>query len=118
MEALTIHYFNTMAKLTKFDSGAIRDTQEGKPNFYECMSPFAMWRYGEYMEKSAEKYGADNWTKGIPIESYMKSLERHLLKLKMELKYGFTKEEGDHASAIMFNIMGLMHQQEIEKINN
>lgn len=118
MEVLTIHYYNTMAKLTKFDSGAIRDTSEGKPNFYECMSPFAMWRYGEYMEKSAEKYGADNWTKGIPIESYMKSLERHLLKLKMELKYGFTKEEGDHASAILFNIMGLIHQQEIEKINN
>lgn len=107
-----------MAKLTNFKSGAIRDSQEGKPNFYECMSPFAMWRYGEYMEKNAQKYGADNWTKGIPIESYMQSLERHLLKLKMELKYGYIKEEGDHASAILFNIMGLIHEQEMAKLNN
>ena len=62
-----------------------------------------MWRYGLYMNKAVSKYGADNWTKGIPIESYIQSLERHLLKLKMELKYGYTMEEGDHASAIIFN---------------
>jgi hypothetical protein len=102
--------------VTKFDSGAIRDTQEGKPNFYECISPFAMWRYGLYMNKAASKYGADNWTKGIPIESYIQSLERHLLKLKMELKYGYTMEEGDHASAIIFNAMGLIHEQEVAKL--
>lgn len=105
-------------KFTQFETGAVRDVSHGKPNFYECMSPFAMWRYGEYMEKAGQKYGEDNWIKGIPIESYMKSLERHLLKLKMELKYGIIKEEGDHASAILFNIMGLIHEQEMEKFNN
>lgn len=104
-------------EVTNFESGAIRDTQEGKPNFYECMSPFAMWRYGLYMEKAAQKYGPDNWTKGIPIESYIKSLERHLLQLKMELKYGYIMEDTDHASAVMFNIMGLIHQQEMEKLS-
>lgn len=101
---------------TKFKTGAVRDTQEGKPNFYECMSPLAYWRYGLYMSKASAKYGEDNWTKGIPIESYIKSLERHLVKLKAELKYGITMEEGvDHAAAIMFNIMGLLHEQDKKK---
>jgi Domain of unknown function (DUF5664) len=99
-----------------FGTGAVRDTQTGKPNFYECMSPLAYWRFGEYMAKASAKYGEDNWTKGIPIDSYMKSLERHLVKLKAELKYGIHLEPGvDHAAAIMFNIMGLMHQQEVAK---
>jgi hypothetical protein len=101
---------------TQFATGAQRDTQDGKPNFYECLSPFAQWRYGMYMADNAVKYGADNWTKGIPIESYIKSLERHLLKLKMELKYGKVMERGtDHAAAILFNIQGLMHEQEMQK---
>ena len=101
---------------THFATGAQRDTQDGKPNFYECMSPFAYWRYGLYMDKASAKYGPDNWTKGIPIESYIKSLERHLVKLKAELKYGIELEPGiDHAAAIMFNIMGLMHEQEMAK---
>lgn len=99
-----------------FDTGAVRDAQDGKPNFYECLSPFAQWRYGLYMSKASAKYGEDNWTKGIPIDSYMKSLERHLLKLKAELKYGIELEPGvDHAAAIMFNIQGLMHEQEMQK---
>ena len=101
---------------TEFDTGAVRDTQEGKPNFYECISPLAMWRYGLYMDKASSKYGTDNWTKGIPIESYMMSLERHLLKLKAELKYGIEMEPGvDHLAAVIFNAQGLMHEQEMQK---
>lgn len=103
-------------QLSQFESGAVRDTQEGKPNFLECMSPFAMWRYGLYMKKSADKYGGDNWTKGIPMESYLASLERHLLKLKMEFKYDHVMEDTGHAEAIMFNIMGFIHEQEMAKL--
>ena len=105
-----------MEKFHKFSTGSIRDSQEGKPNLYECLSPLAVWRYGLYMAKASAKYGEDNWTKGIPIESYMKSLERHLVKLKAELKYGIHIEEGvDHAAAIMFNIQGLIHELEKKK---
>jgi len=105
-----------MDAVTTFETGAARDTQEGKPNFYECLSPFAVWRYGEYMAVASAKYGDGNWQKGIPIESYMKSLERHFLKLKMQLAYDYDAEPGvDHAAAIMFNVMGLMHVQELAK---
>ena len=101
---------------THFDTGAQRDTQDGKPNFYECLSPFAIWRYGLYMAKASAKYGEWNWSKGIPVESYMKSLERHLVKLKMDLLYGHEEEPGvDHAAAILFNIQGLLHELEVTK---
>jgi hypothetical protein len=100
-------------EITQFETGAIRDTQKDKPQFLECMSPFAMWRYGIYMEKASRKYGPDNWTKGIPKASYLESLERHLIKLKMEFKHGHVAEPGvDHAAAIMFNIMGFLHECE------
>lgn len=106
-----------MSEKTQFDTGAVRDTQAGKPNFLECMSPFTMHRYGAYMAKASAKYGEDNWTKGIPPESYLKSLERHLMKLKEEFKFGFTREPGvDHAAAIMFNIMGFIHEEEVKRL--
>lgn len=99
-----------------FPTGAVRDTQDGKPDFLSCLSPFAIWRFGEYMAKASEKYGADNWQKGIPAESYLRSIERHLLKLKMELAYGYEFEPGvDHAAALLFNVMGLLHEQEMAK---
>jgi len=92
----------------------MRDTQDDKPNFLECLSPFALWRYGIYMAKASKKYGEWNWHKGIPMESYLKSLERHLHKLKMDFKYGHKMEpDVDHAAAIIFNIQGFMHEQEL-----
>lgn len=107
-----------MKKLTFFKSGAVRDSQEGKPNFLECLSPFAIYRYGRYMTRASSKYGTDNWTKGIPQASYLASLERHLLKLKMDFKYGHQMEPGvDHASAILFNIMGYLHEDELKRLN-
>lgn len=100
-----------------FGTGAVRDSQVGKPDFLDCMSPFAMYRYGEYMAVASAKYGAGNWQHGIPVESYLRSLERHLLKLKMQVRYGYDAEPGvDHAAAIMFNIMGLLHEQEMQRL--
>jgi hypothetical protein len=102
---------------THFETGAVRDTQDGKPDFLECLSPLAVWRYGEYMAQASAKYGAGNWKKGIPVESYVKSLERHLLKLKMQLAYGYDLEPNvDHAAAIMFNAMGILHELEVDRL--
>jgi len=102
--------------ITKYKTGAIRDKRQGKPNFLECMSPFAMWRYGEYMAKKAEKYGTGNWIKGIPQEDYLESAERHLLQLKMDFKYGYIMEHSEHAEAVLFNIMGFIHEAEMKRL--
>jgi hypothetical protein len=125
---------------TQFATGAVRDTQDGKPNFLECLSPFALWRYGKYMALASKRYGSDNWTKGIPRESYLASLERHLLKLKQEFKYNFFECEKcgnidfispvpevcpacgevatDHAAALVFNIQGFLHEGELAKLKD
>lgn len=100
-------------KKTSFSSGAVRDTQEGKENYVECLSFLAMRRYGLYMAKVSKKYGEDNWRKGIPITSYEKSLLRHIHK-HFANKYDGARLEPkvDHLAAARFNLDGLMHEEE------
>lgn len=99
--------------ITQFDSGAVRDTQDGKPNFLECFSPVAMWEYGMYMKGVSKRYPPDNWKRGIPQESALVSAERHLLQLKMETEYGVPPDGTDHAAALMFNVMVYLHERGI-----
>lgn len=100
-------------KITQFESGAIRDTQEGKLDFIETLSYTALSRYIKYMTGKKEKYGSGNFKKGIPIDSYEKSLMRHIDKY-MRNKYEGASDEldQDHLSAMVFNIFGIMHEQE------
>jgi hypothetical protein len=99
--------------ITKFKTGAIRDTQEGKVDFIETISWTALRRYGEYMTEKKKKYGCGNFKKGITIESYEKSLVRHIQKY-LENKYedGQQEVDQDHIAAIVFNAFGIMHEEE------
>ena len=103
-------------KVTTFDSGAIRDTQEGKEDYTETISWRAFKRYAKYMTKMASKYGSGNFKKGIPIDNYEKSMLRHVQKY-MENKYegGTVETEQDHLAAIVFNVFGIMHEEEGKK---
>lgn len=103
--------------ITKFETGAIRDTQEGKPDFTETISWTAFNRYAKYMTGKKKKYGAGNFKKGIPISSYEQSLIRHLDKY-MRNKYENGNDEltEDHLSALVFNIFGIMHEEEQMKL--
>lgn len=100
-------------KITKFDTGAIRDTQDGKEDYIETLSWTALKRYAQYMTGKKAKYGEGNFKKGIPIKNYEQSLVRHVQKY-MENKYegGFIEKDYDHLSAIVFNTFGIMHEQE------
>jgi hypothetical protein len=97
-----------------FESGAIRDSEEGKEDYTETISWTAMKRYAQFMTKNKEKYGAGNFKMGMPIDAYERSLIRHLQKY-MENKYerGQTEVEGDHLSAMLFNIFGIIHEEEM-----
>lgn len=103
-------------KITKWATGAIRDSQEGKEDYTETISWSAFKRYAQYMTGKKAKYGSGNFKKGIPIESYEQSLLRHVQKY-MENKYenGTIEKEDDHLSAMVFNIFGIMHEEEREK---
>ena len=105
-------------KITSFDTGAIRDSQEGKPDLIETSSPLADWRYAVYMTGKKKKYGQGNFKKGIPQSSYLASAARHMVKLRAleDCKtFGnpiqpWMEPEEDHAAAIRFNIDGFMHE--------
>lgn len=99
--------------MRSFKSGAIRDDDNTKPDFIETVSWTAFRKFGEYMTSKKTRYGQGNFKKGIPIESYEQSLVRHLQKY-LENKYeGGTQElNEDHLSAMIFNIFGILHEQE------
>ena len=62
-----------------FDSGAVRDTQEGKGRM-DFLPAFALMEVAKHFEAGANKYGDNNWRKGIPVSRYIDSGLRHLLK--------------------------------------
>ncbi len=103
-------------KITKFKSGAIRDTGAGKEDYIETVSWTAFKRFAQYMTSKKSKYGSGNFKKGISDTSYEQSLMRHTQKYLVN-KYEGGKEEPeeDHLSAVIFNAMGLLHNQELRK---
>lgn len=108
--------FGFKPPVTKFSTGAIRDSQVGKEEYVETMSWTALKRYAKYMTEKKSKYGAGNFKKGIPIDSYENSLIRHLHKyITNKYENGNEEKNEDHLAAIMFNCMGIMHEEENDK---
>ena len=91
-------------KIRKWDSGAVRDSAEGK-NRPDLIPVECLWRLARLYEKGAEHYGEHNWEKGIPDESFVASLERHIMKYRL----GMTDE--DHLASAVFNLFGLMYNE-------
>ena len=97
----------------EFSTGAIRDNDDSKEDYIETISWTAFKRYAKYMTGKKKRYGAGNFKKGIPIESYEQSLVRHLQKyLANKYEEGTEEKDDDHLSAMVFNIFGIMHEQE------
>lgn len=99
----------------QFNTGAVRDVELGKEDFTEGISWLALKRFAQYMDSKAVRYGRGNWRKGIPPESYVKSLARHLQKFLVEWEDGICEEHDDHLSAMVFNLFGIMHELELHK---
>lgn len=102
----------SVEKMRKFKTGAVRDDDIKKEDYVETISWRAMKRYAQYMTGKKSKYGVGNFKKGIPIESYEQSMLRHIQKY-LENKYedGIIEKEEDHLSAIVFNVFGIMHEE-------
>jgi hypothetical protein len=101
---------------TTFATGAVRDVQDGKEDYIESISWTALRRFSQYMSRMGTKYGLGNWRKGIPIESYECSLLRHIQKYLANKYDGAELEpEIDHLAAALFNLQGIMHEE--EKLN-
>jgi hypothetical protein len=114
---------NTDDKVMRsFDTGATRDTAEGKLDMEGFTHPMVMKQFAKYMnmnrlQSDGQLRDSDNWQKGIPIDAYMKSLKRHVDEVWLNHR-GFRQEAGPVAAlcGIMFNSMGMLH--EILKVND
>ncbi|KKN51643.1 hypothetical protein LCGC14_0620510 [marine sediment metagenome] len=89
----------------EFETGSVRDTEEGKPRF-DLISPHGLKRLADLMTKGAEKYGERNWEKGQHVSRFYSSMFRHMM----------TWREGDpvedHLAAILYNAMAIIHMEE------
>lgn len=90
-----------------FTTGAVRDTANDKPR-PDLISPFFLTRLGEHLRKGAVKYSEWNWAMGIPSSRCYASCMRHLMA------YAMGKTDEDHLAAAAFNIMAIIHNEEVE----
>jgi hypothetical protein len=112
-----------------FESGASRNSDDGKLDYDGFLSPQVLKSYALYMHKmryleDGNLRDSDNWQKGIPKSQYMKSMWRHFMDVwvgrrDISKDIGtvdrYTKEERvEQLNALLFNVMGLLY----EELNN
>lgn len=90
------------------DDKAIREPADGKGRF-DLISPFALMRLAKHYEAGAKKYASRNWEKGMPFSRYLDSAMRHLNKYLMGM------EDEDHLAAAAWNIIAIMHHEELDQ---
>lgn len=94
----------------RFDSGAERSIdvagQREKPVRYDLISPIALRRLAETYAEGAEKYGADNWKKGIPDSNLLNHALGHINA------YRAGDRSEDHLAHAMWNLATLAHFEE------
>ena len=104
--------------MREFESGATRDTVEGKFDFEGFLSPAVLNRYAEYMNKHRTQADgnvrdSDNWQKGIPLDVYMKSGFRHFFSWWANHRHvdDVVKEDIEESlCGLLFNAMGYLHE--------
>ena len=113
------HQDTRETKMREFETGATRDQDETKHDFEGYLSPLVLGRYAEYMTKNRQQADGsvrdgDNWQKGIPQSSYMKSGWRHFFDW-----WSDHRAEGgpplnsiieDALCGLLFNVMGYLHE--------
>ncbi len=102
--------------MRNFDTGATRDSDESKIDFEGFLSPKALKRFGEYMQKNriqadGKLRASDNWKKGIPLEAYMKSMWRHFYSVwEKHHDFDHSEDQEEDLCALFFNVQGYLHE--------
>jgi hypothetical protein len=97
-----------------FDTGATRDTDEGKHDIEAFFSPLVTKRRAEYMhlhrkQPDGNLRDGDNWQKGIPYQQSLKSLCRHIEDIKLLSRGYYAREDIETAiCAAMFNLESML----------
>jgi len=111
-----------------FQSGATRDSLQGKLSYVKALSPIVLQRYVQYLadhrlQADGSMRDFDNWKKGIPKDVYLDGLGRHFMAVWL-LQQEFPAEDNhgpvtleDSLAAIIFNASGWLHELVQERIN-
>ena len=104
-----------------FNTGANRDSDEGKLDYEAYLSPIVLQRFAEYMLKNAtlpdgSVRSGDNWQKGFGddhLDVCMKSLMRHLMDMWLFHRGFKGRDSMDEAIyGALFNLMAYAHWRE------
>ena len=100
-----------------FDTGATRDTDDGKLDYEGFLSPLVIKRFAEYMhecrrQSDGKLRASDNWQKGIPQDVYMKSIWRHFMDVWLSHRDRPHHQDTEaELCALLFNVMGMLHEE-------
>jgi hypothetical protein len=107
--------------IRQFDTGANRNSDEGKLDFEGFLSPTVLEAYAVYMNsnrtlENGTVRDSDNWQKGIPKDAYMKSMWRHFFDVWKDHR-GLSTSEDDitNLCGLLFNVNGMLHEKLKEK---
>ena len=109
-----------------FESGALRNSEEGKLDYEGFLSPLVLRRYAEYLHshralEDGTTRDSDNWQQGMPREVYMKSFWRHMMDWWTIHRWRETgrlpnrKPLEDAICGVIFNASGYLHELLKEK---
>ena len=89
-------------KNRQFDTGAQRDTGEGKLRMSLVPQQELKRVMKRYLD-GAEKYGENNWMKGMPLSVFYDCAHRHLDA------WWSDEPSEDHAAAVVWNMLCAMY---------
>lgn len=92
-------------KRDEFETGMVRDTQEGKTR-YGLLPHGPLTRLADLYTRGSIKYDDNNWQKGQPFSRAYDSMFRHL----MSWRAGDRAE--DHLAAVAWNAFALMYYED------
>jgi hypothetical protein len=103
-------------KKQDYGYGATRDAAAGKGRF--DLIPFlALERVAKVYERGAINHQPRNWEKGIPISRMLDSAIRHTFQYALS-KYIPSLRDEDHLAHAVWNLLGIIHNEEMIKIGN
>lgn len=88
-------------KRDQFESGMVRDTEDGKIDYTLVRDGPMYRRWAEHMTKGAKKYDRRNWTKARGQEELERATRSALRHFEQWLD---GQQDEDHAAAVIFNI--------------
>ena len=102
----------------EFKTGATRSPLQDKLQYEGFFSPLVLRRRAQYMHKHRHQSdgntrAADNWQKGMPLETYIDSGMRHFIDWWLHHRqYGAVAEEAleEALCALMFNAEGYLYE--------